>query len=189
MPDMRLSDGKIQDPNLAMTLRAELPGILNWAIRGLIRLQKYRTFPESRAGIQIKEDLQARSFPEIEFLQENFCASADSVMPIQDIYDRYRNWALENGERAVTQSKLWDSLLRTFPQCTKARNRIAGFQRVYVHGIKLLAEDIAARAQHVTEPAPAIPIAPAPVAHTAAPGLPAALNDPKWLERMTAQSA
>ena len=46
-----------QDRQLARKLRGELPGILNWALDGLIRLRQQGRFTESQVGLEALKDI------------------------------------------------------------------------------------------------------------------------------------
>ena len=46
-----------QDRELARKLRGELPGILNWALDGLIRLRQQGHFTESKVGLEALKEI------------------------------------------------------------------------------------------------------------------------------------
>lgn len=94
-----------QDPQLAEKLRAELPGILTWAVSGCLDWQAHglgmhadvRAATEAYRG---EEDLIAR------FLEE--CCTTEPTATIQSsgLYERYVAWCKQAGEHALTQTML-----------------------------------------------------------------------------------
>jgi putative DNA primase/helicase len=98
IPFLKTFEGAEKDPDLADKLRAELPGILNWAIKGCREWQKHglRT-PEvvERAtnDYRNQEDLVG------EFLTEEYIITKDSIhtLPKKELYNVYRTFCEANG--------------------------------------------------------------------------------------------
>jgi putative DNA primase/helicase len=91
-----------RDKDLLYKLRAELPGILNWAIEGCLKwFDKGLSEPEevraATAGYKCEMDVLAG------FLNE--CCRTDTKLciPSQRLYKRYADWCRDNGERELTQ--------------------------------------------------------------------------------------
>ena len=93
-----------QDKELAVKLRTELPGILAWAVRGCLAWQ--------RDGLGMPEEVQRatedyRSEMDVlgSFL-EDCCIITDGAMTQASVlYQAYRDWCEENGERPVTGTR------------------------------------------------------------------------------------
>lgn len=59
-----------QDPHLAATLQRELPGIFNWALQGLQRLERQGVFTEVPSSLQAQEAYRAASDPVRAFVKD-----------------------------------------------------------------------------------------------------------------------
>jgi putative DNA primase/helicase len=113
-----------QDRQLPERLKAELPGILAWAVRGCLEWQ--------RNGLGLPEDVRAategyRGEQDLlgAFLAE-CCVTGDSNYRCKagDLYARFRAWCEAGGERDVPRN-------REFGQCLTER----GFERFKSSGI------------------------------------------------------
>lgn len=94
-----------KDENLMDKLKAELPGILNWAIEGCLKWQ--------REGLQPPEEvatatLEYRAEMDIlaQFLQE--CCGVDRVsrVGVGELYQAYTEWCERNGKNPLSQRNL-----------------------------------------------------------------------------------
>jgi putative DNA primase/helicase len=93
---------KEQDKDLLLKLREELPGILNWAVRGCLEWQSVGLNPPegvllATKGYQTEMDILAGFIDEC-------CMEEDNVtVTVKAVYQRYLSWATENGEKPMTQ--------------------------------------------------------------------------------------
>jgi putative DNA primase/helicase len=91
-----------QDKQLPQKLRAELPGILAWAVRGCLGWQVYgglgapAAVKEATAAYRAESDLLAA------FLAD--CTEEDPKAEVQasKIFETYKAWCEQNGERPQT---------------------------------------------------------------------------------------
>jgi putative DNA primase/helicase len=79
-------------------LKAELPGILNWAIGGLIESRDIGLQPPAEV-IKATEEYRADNDQLSTFLSENVIAEKGAKLHIDEIHKRYRVWCDRNGER------------------------------------------------------------------------------------------
>jgi len=91
------------DETLPEKLRAELPGILNWALEGCRDwLQNGLGMPEAvkeaTRSYRDEMDILAR------FIEDSCIQHKNAFIPAADIYAAYRKWAEHNGERYETQT-------------------------------------------------------------------------------------
>ena len=93
-----------QDEELPAKLRAELPGILNWAIAGCLAWQK--------GGLPIPDEVQQatadyRSEQDVmaEFLDQCCLLAPNAGCLASELYSAYREWAKENGEYVCSGKK------------------------------------------------------------------------------------
>ena len=80
-----------RDPNLLVKLKDELPGILNWALKGLAewREKGLQTPPKVLDECeQYRVDLDSVT----EFLTENTEEKLGSRLPIKQLFERYKEW-------------------------------------------------------------------------------------------------
>jgi putative DNA primase/helicase len=93
-----------QDKKLPEKLRSELPGILAWAVEGCLEWQ--------RQGLQAPDEVR-RATGEYRaemdvlgaFLQDCCEKGAEHSTPARSLYDAYKLWCEENGERYETQRR------------------------------------------------------------------------------------
>jgi putative DNA primase/helicase len=93
-----------RDPRLADKLKAELPGILAWAVRGCLEWQ--------RSGLQEPAEVSAatsayRSEMDIigQFLDENCVTGPRYEVACAKLYAAYDRWCDEGGERSINQRR------------------------------------------------------------------------------------
>jgi putative DNA primase/helicase len=121
----------LKDENLLDKLKAEWPGILNWALQGL--RNNYRTVPkrirEEQAQYRSDSDLLA------EFLETEAKASPereDWVVDQTELYKRYVMWCETNGDKEVRRNTFYHQLIERRFSRGKIKN-----SRVF-YGIRLL---------------------------------------------------
>lgn len=103
------------DPLLMEKLRAELPGILRWAIIGWKRLNQRGRFivPEkSKQGIEaIKQFVN----PELRFLEDDCLVGGEAIQEVVDkelVYEAYVLWCKANNEYAKSKNKFFTALYK-----------------------------------------------------------------------------
>ncbi len=105
-----------QDKGLVEKLKAELPGILAWAVRGCLEWQRDGLgVPE--AVKQATEGYRAEMDTLAAFLDECCILTPDAKASATPLYAAYKQWCAGNGEAPLTQQK--------FGMCLTER----GFQR------------------------------------------------------------
>jgi putative DNA primase/helicase len=105
--------------------RPQAAGLLNWAIEGLVRLQKKQwqlTVPlASQITLQQHRD---DCNPAAVFLREHYFAEpGGQTLSTQDVYRAYREWMEEQGHRKLLAEPGFNKIVKeTFPGCTKSEN-------------------------------------------------------------------
>jgi putative DNA primase/helicase len=99
IPDDRI------DCDLGLKLRAELPGILNWAIQGCLDWQTHglgsaSVIDAATAGYRNDQDLLGV------FLDECCTLEASATVAAADLYDTYRTWAETSGLQPLSKIAL-----------------------------------------------------------------------------------
>ena len=120
IPDARI------DPNLSIKLRAELPGILNWALKGCLDWQA------SGLGSAVAIDAATAAYRDDQdllgvFLDERCTLDATATVAAADLYADYRVWAETSGLQPLSKIALGRVLAQragiTATQCGPSRTR------------------------------------------------------------------
>jgi putative DNA primase/helicase len=125
---------------------AELPGILNWAVEGCLDWQRHGMGepPEVRMAIaDYRDEMDTLG----EFLAECCVLSRDARVSSHDLYDEYKRWATDSGERVLSHKR--------FSQWMEHRGTQLGFQKQHTRGGKVwngigLAYALAGTATHAS---------------------------------------
>jgi putative DNA primase/helicase len=141
--NVRIAEEK-QDKKLAARIvDTELPGIFNWALRGLRRLNEQGIFTSSRkvvaAVAAYKLDMNAvHQF----MLDSGYEAGTDSdFVCFSDLYKAYAQWCKDFGHWAKNDRNFSNEVAKLFPKSGKAQRTILGKRGVRVRtGIRRVAE-------------------------------------------------
>ncbi|MFF0133999.1 phage/plasmid primase, P4 family [Streptomyces mirabilis] len=127
-----------EDPTLTDRLTAEMPGILNWALDGLARLQRNGRItqpPSSREAITTMQDTAS---PTSAFVRERCTTGPTFSIPVDDLWNVWREWSEDNGVRHGTKQIFGRNLLSVVPQLNRTRPRDAYNRQVATYtGITL----------------------------------------------------
>lgn len=121
------------------------PGMLNWALRGLIRLYRQRRFTACTAIDAAVESYRLESNPARVFILEHLeQADENSKVGCSEVYRLYRKWCSENGYSPVNDTHFGAEIYRTLPMARKARPRgVASASRTYAYsGLKWSVDEI-----------------------------------------------
>jgi putative DNA primase/helicase len=124
-----------QDPHLAAKLRAELPGILMWAVQGLRRLKDRGAFTIPAICADAKADYREQSNPARTFLLDACVADEQGKVPCRRVFEFYVTWCRDNGFEPLNSSELGVEVRRAFPTAKRKRETHNGRPWVY-HGIR-----------------------------------------------------
>lgn len=90
-----------QDKELPAKLLKELPGILAWAVRGCLEWQQIGLAPPEKvkfATEEYKTEMDAVQ----RFIDECCKIDNSAFVTAKHLYEKYKNWSDQNGERAIT---------------------------------------------------------------------------------------
>jgi putative DNA primase/helicase len=79
------------------SLALELPGILNWALEGLARLEQQGRFTRPRSTEQQLDEMRALASPVSAFVAERCVTGMEHEIAIDELYAAWRTWAEDNG--------------------------------------------------------------------------------------------
>lgn len=125
-----------RDRKLITKLLKELPGIFNWALEGLQRLEENGYFTEcdqiDDATLQYREESDLTK----QHLADRTVQTQSGYATSKELYEDYRNWCKENGYKALTHNRVardWRRLR------LKPDRDPKGNQRIW-YGIELLSD-------------------------------------------------
>lgn len=123
-----------ENPRLTRELLEELPGILNWALDGLQRLQGRGYFTEpatSKDAIVALEDLAS---PVAAFVRDRCVVDPTGEISVDELYRSWRSWCLDEGRDKPGTAQVFGRDLRAVvPALTvfRPRNDLGTQQRHY----------------------------------------------------------
>lgn len=91
-----------RDTQLLDKIKDELPGVLNWALEGLKKYQRER-FRTPEAVTLATASYRTESDQIGRFIDDCCILAAHATATSRDLYDAYRKWCDESGERATSQ--------------------------------------------------------------------------------------
>ncbi len=113
----KFEEGKTADVDLPEKLKAELPGILNWALRGLIRLTVNNKFTDADAANEAKRQYRDESNPVAQWINTMTVRTSYPSTLQAALYTHFKNWCIDNGERAITSNQFGRDLKRLKIEC------------------------------------------------------------------------
>jgi putative DNA primase/helicase len=86
-----------EDTALTDKLKAELPGILMWALDGLVRLRNNGKLTQTESGKTLVKEMEELTSPVSMFVEEECVLDPMGMIPCHDLFDKWRSWCEENG--------------------------------------------------------------------------------------------
>lgn len=126
-----------EDRTLDDRLRAELPGILMWALDGLDRLTRNGRFTvpdSSREAANLMMDLAS---PVSAFVRDLCTRGPGATVDVDHLYDKWKTWAEENGHHAGAKSTFGRNLRAVVPSLKLSQPTINGVRARLYEGIAL----------------------------------------------------
>ena len=99
-----------QNKDLSRELLQEKSGILNWALKGLKRLQRQKGFSKSKSVNDLIADYRRDNNNVIGFFDDSCELSIDSICPKGDLYQKYRNYCAVNGFQPLSDKRFGKQL-------------------------------------------------------------------------------
>lgn len=155
IPDMRDASGALakrytvltltkswfgqEDTLLSQRLRAELSGILLWALRGLARLKKRGKLRQPVSSFQTIADLEAMTSPIKAFVSETCELNPKAMVPVLALFNAWRMWCGFTGYPSLGNSQSFGKNLRAaFPNIETTRPQGESPRERYYRGIQLI---------------------------------------------------
>ncbi len=122
--ELNVADDKV-DKYLFYNLVKELPGILNWALKGMLSLQENFGFTKLSDHDEMLHNYRNEADPSRDFLLEFYEYAEDARgKNAASVYEHYKNHCRENGFQAMASTGLGKQIHRVFPKVEKIRARI-----------------------------------------------------------------
>lgn len=95
-----------KDPNLINELRSEIPGIFNWALEGLKRLQERGEFVQSERSQKVLTEYQHSNDVEALFVEDMLIIGDDKEIQSGILYGAYVAWCEHNGHKPKPSNQM-----------------------------------------------------------------------------------
>lgn len=99
----------------------ELPGMLNWALCGLLRLRFQKGFTRSEVGEQALADYREEMNPAKVFLADYVEPSNNCRIKTDSLYRHYARWAKANGYHPLGERRFGKEVFRQFRGSKRSR--------------------------------------------------------------------
>ncbi|MDT0309271.1 phage/plasmid primase, P4 family [Streptomyces sp. DSM 44917] len=129
-----------EDTALTGKLTAELPGILNWALEGLARLETSGRLSEPPASAEAVTTMQETASPMSAFVRECCETGPGREVTVEELWAAWRSWTEDNGIRRGSRQMFGRNLQAVVPPVRRTRPRGPDGQQVPTYaGITLTA--------------------------------------------------
>lgn len=128
------------DRGLPARLVAEVAGVLNWAIEGLVRLRYQGEFTEPESSIKVVEELKQTASPITQFSSECCWVKSECKVAEEELYDAWRNYAKDHALAGGMRVKFAGLLQMNIPTVRLVKDTKDGVTKGTWHGITLTPE-------------------------------------------------
>lgn len=113
----------------------ELPGILNWALAGLARLNRQNGFSNSIICAAAKREHRELCNPHRQFLDEHIIVEAGARIPVAELFAGYVEWCRQRGYHPLADGNFGAEVKKQFRHIDKKRPRVNGERQWVYEGI------------------------------------------------------
>ncbi|MFE5793549.1 phage/plasmid primase, P4 family [Streptomyces sp. NPDC056503] len=124
-----------EDPALTDKLAAELPGILNWSLQGLARLEANGRITQPSSSTDAIVTMQDTASPTSAFVRDRCEVGPSCSVPVDALWEMWKDWAEDQGVRPGNKALFGRNLLSVEPRLRRAKPRINGRQVPVYEGI------------------------------------------------------
>jgi putative DNA primase/helicase len=129
-----------EDHALEPEIRRELPGILNWALDGLARLEREGRFTRPTGADEAYKSLVDLASPVQAFIRDRCNVGPDLEVAIDLFYSAWKEWAEDNGHARKTKQTLGRDLRAALPQLQVVQLRDGEERERAYRGVALAAD-------------------------------------------------
>jgi putative DNA primase/helicase len=127
-----------EDRGLEKRLLNELPGILNWSICGLQRLNARGYFEQPDSGRELLDDLEELASPIGAFIQDRCLVGPEYSIRAADLFAEWRSWCEAHGrDHPGTCESLGKDLRAAVPNLRRTKPRVDGLRVPTYYGVGL----------------------------------------------------
>ncbi|WP_316740446.1 phage/plasmid primase, P4 family [Streptomyces sp. MK7] len=112
-----------EDTSLTDKLAAEMPGILNWALDGLARLERQGHITEPPGSAEAVTTMQDTASPTSAFVRERCDKGPTCEVTVDELWESWKDWADDQGVRHGTKAMFGRNLQSVVPQVKRTRPR------------------------------------------------------------------
>ncbi|MET9413466.1 phage/plasmid primase, P4 family [Streptomyces klenkii] len=112
-----------EDTTLTDKLTAQMPGILNWALDGLARLEHRGRLTEPPSSLEAVTTMQETASPTSAFVRECCQTGPTCEVAVDDLWRAWKDWAEDSGIGPGTKQMLGRNLLSVVPQVRRRKPR------------------------------------------------------------------
>ncbi|UCE04454.1 MAG: primase C-terminal domain-containing protein [bacterium] len=125
-------EGEAADKFLEDKLSEELPGILNWALKGLSRvLKNNRIFCSEQMEKDKKEFFKSLN-PVLSFVEEVCELGEDFYVGRNELFKSYREWSKDSGLQPLGKNKFYRQIRQDFPEITDDTHGVNSFRGITI---------------------------------------------------------
>jgi putative DNA primase/helicase len=128
------------DRSLEGRLKAESPGILNWSLRALFRLQEAGEFNTPAESQSIANDFKRLSGPINGFVEDCCDVGPNHRIDCGALYDAWRTWTQDNGHEPGSRATFGEHLRAADASIVRRRRGPADGRGYFYEGITLNAQ-------------------------------------------------
>lgn len=123
-----------EDVGLFEAIRTtDMPGVLNWALEGRVRLYRNGRFTTTQSGRDALASLEKLQAPVRAFVEDECELQPGATIEKQVLYQRYGHWCGQQGLRPSAQPTFGRDLHAAFKEIGEERPRIEGGRRVTMY--------------------------------------------------------
>lgn len=113
-----------EDLDLDEKLKEEAPGIVNWAMAGLKRLNDNGRFTQPAVSELEMQHIRSQFSPLQDFIDECCVLVQDGGVPGSDVFNAYQSWVMKQGDdQRMTRRSFSEAFKRTAPQFEHTKRR------------------------------------------------------------------
>lgn len=121
-----------EDVLLSEKLKAEMSGIFNWAVQGLIQLAAAGKFIQPELGVKAADEMRVYSNPLGTFVERFLVQDTDGLVPCRDLFLAYQQFCRELDIKAVPNIEFGRRISKEAPWLTRVRRGAHG-ERVWMY--------------------------------------------------------
>jgi putative DNA primase/helicase len=129
-----------EDIFLEQKLRAELPGILNWAVAGYRSLNKRGHFQQPEKSKELLEEIKKLGSPVLAFVAECYTTGPGKMIRKDVLYSAYKIWCEDEGIKPWDKRWFGRNLRSAVPELMTGKPEFSGVRVPVYEGIGVLEE-------------------------------------------------